>query len=393
MSQDYKKQKEALMFKKFLWVVLGSMIVCAGWYTTGQSEIPGPVMKASGLGEYVTVLTRNLYIGADVDIVLGAQDPSEVPLLAAEAFAQMQATNFPERAEALADEIAKTKPHLIGLQEVSLIRFQLLGDAAVGGTSPAEDVIYNYLWILRKALMARSLDYVVAVKIQNIDVELPMVNPDSPVGLSDVRVTDFDVILARADVTLSNRKKGTYQASLVVPGAGITIPRGWASVQATIQGRSYCFVNTHLEPANVPELIPLQMAQAGELMAMLSIETLPVILVGDFNSFAPIGDTYRFIKKFDFLDAWQRNALWVFRTHNKIGYTGMHDADLMNESVNFDRRIDLIYVRSNVYLDGAPHIGTVMLDVMGDHLDNRTPSGLWPSDHAGVVGWLWLPKY
>ena len=381
------------MFKKLLGGVLVSLIVCTAGYTTGQSELSGPVMRASGLGHYVTVMTRNIYIGADVDIVLEAQDPSEIPVLAAEAFAQMQATNFPERAEALADEIAQTRPHLIGLQEASLIRFQLLGDAAAGGTSPAEDVLFNYLGILRNALLARSLDYVVAVKIRNIDVELPMVNPESPVGLSDVRVTDFDVILARADVTLSHRKKGNYQASLVVPGAGITVPRGWASVQATVQGRSYCFVNTHLEPANIPELIPLQMAQAGELMAMLSTETLPVILVGDFNSRVPTGDTYRFIKKFDFLDAWQRNALWIFRTYNKKGYTAIHAEDLRNETVNLDQRIDVIYVRSNVYLDGAPHLGTVMLDVLGDHLDDRTPSGLWPSDHAGVVGWLWLPKY
>jgi hypothetical protein len=29
--------------------------------------------------------------------------------------------------------------------------------------------------------------------------------------------------------------------------------------------------------------------------------------------------------------------------------------------------------------------------VVGDQVENRTPSGFWPSDHAGVVATLKLP--
>jgi hypothetical protein len=383
---------EVNMAKKIWLFPVLLVFLCTGWQVGAQTELPEK-MSAAGFGDYVSVMTRNIYIGADVDIVLAAQDVSEVPILAAEAFAQMQSTFFPERAEALADEIAETRPHLIGLQEVSLIRFQLLSDAVMGGTEPATDVLFNYLWILRKALEARGLDYKVAGKVKNVDVELPMYNPDSPAGFSDIRVTDFDVILARGDVTISKKEHGNYQVSLVVPGAGITVPRGWVAVNATIKGSSYRFVNTHLEPAPIPDLVPLQMAQAIELMTMLSTEMLPVILVGDFNSFAPTGETYKFIKNFGFMDAWMRNALWIFRNYNKKGYTGMHDAGLRNVTVSFDRRIDIIYVRTNSYWNGRQQIGVAMLDVVGDHLDDRSPTGLWPSDHAGVVGWLWLPRF
>ena len=64
-------------------------------------------------------MTRNIYIGADVDIVLDAETQEEIPALVAIAFEDLKSTNFPSRAAALAEEIEKTMPHMIGLQEVS----------------------------------------------------------------------------------------------------------------------------------------------------------------------------------------------------------------------------------------------------------------------------------
>ncbi len=46
------------------------------------------------------VITRNIYVGANMDEIMAAKDPSQIPVLAAKAFAAMQATNFPERAAA-----------------------------------------------------------------------------------------------------------------------------------------------------------------------------------------------------------------------------------------------------------------------------------------------------
>ena len=78
----------------------------------------------------VTVMTRNIYIGADVDKLLLAEDPNQIPVIVAELLKDMEATNFSERAVALAKEIQLKQPDLIGLQEVSLIRVQSPG--AVG---------------------------------------------------------------------------------------------------------------------------------------------------------------------------------------------------------------------------------------------------------------------
>jgi hypothetical protein len=385
------------MKKRILFGALACFfLLCAG-ETGALTDQEDPMMDTAGIAR-VKVMTRNIYVGADVDIILEAEDPSQVPALAAQAFAQMMSTNFPERAVALAKEIKMHKPHLIGLQEVYKIRFQKEGDAAMGGTQPATQVLFNYLKILRAALAAEGLEYYVAAKVKNIDLELPMYNPEAASQLSDVRVTDFDVILARGDVEILAKYKGHFQAQLIVPSAGITVPRGWVAVDAKIRNRTFHFVNTHFEVVTVPELAPLQLAQAQELLTILAMQAHQVILVGDFNSM-PKGDdvntqvSYDFIQNNGFVDAWRRYEGRSELTHNKAGNTYGHDYGLRNEKVDMYERIDLIWVRSNVFANGKQDIGAVFLDVVGDELTDRTPSGLWPSDHAGVVAYLKIPKY
>ena len=144
----------------------------------------------------ITILTRNIYVGANVDRVLAASSPEEIPALVEESWQELLATNFPERAGTIADEIKRFRPHLIGLQEVSLIRTQSPGDAIVGGTVPAETVVFDFLEILLASLEARGLRYEVAGMVQDTDFEAPRANAT----FDDVRLTDFDVILARSDV-------------------------------------------------------------------------------------------------------------------------------------------------------------------------------------------------
>lgn len=55
--------------------------------------------------DHITVMTMNLYVGADVDQILAAQNPAQIPFLVAQAFQKLLATNFFERAEAIADQI------------------------------------------------------------------------------------------------------------------------------------------------------------------------------------------------------------------------------------------------------------------------------------------------
>ena len=82
----------------------------------------------------VTVMTRNLYLGADINrpvaAALAAQDagatgPQIVQVLAVATDATraiVDATDFPTRSKLLAREIAGARPDLVGLQEVALWR-------------------------------------------------------------------------------------------------------------------------------------------------------------------------------------------------------------------------------------------------------------------------------
>jgi hypothetical protein len=56
---------------------------------------------------------------------------------------------------------------------------------------------------------------------------------------------------------------------------------------------------------------------------------------------------------------------------------------LLNPVSELDRRNDLVLYRGGFTVREAA--------VVGDHPDDRAPSGFWPSDHAGVVATLKLP--
>jgi len=343
--------------------------------------------RSHSFTEAIKVMTRNVYVGTDVDIILGAENPEDIPLLVTEAFQTLIATNFPERAEALAEEILESQPHLIGLQEVSLIRTQIPGDAAFGGTEQAEDVLMDYLEILTLTMQSYGLDYKVVGVVENADVEMPMVTGVTEAGeyeFGDVRLTDYDVVLARSDVKVKKVKTGNYRARLEIPDIGLEIPRGYVRCKVEIDGTDYEFVNTHLEPADVGGYpLEVQVSQARELMSMLDHVKTPLILVGDFNSAAPKGKTYKIISKKDkFIDVWRQNEL----TDDTDGFTFGHDADLLNPDQHFWERIDYIFVRDRKKGHKRTKLSSVEAYVVGDEVGDKTsPSGLWPSDHGGVV--------
>lgn len=331
-----------------------------------------------GRGADLTVMTQNLYYGFDVGPLLAAENPEEIPVLAAQAFGQLISTDFPGRAGAMADEIARKRPHLIGLQEVALIRLQSPGDAVLGGNVPAETVLYDYLEILLGALAERGLDYRVAGKVQNVDVELPMIVDPEAFAFDDVRLTDFDVVLARWDVAVSNVATQNFQAKLPLANLGTEVPRGYVAIDARIGGRIFRFASAHLEDT---PFLEIQLAQAQELAAALSSETKPVILVGDFNSPAPEGDTYKFLASQGYADVWAASP----ERDAGEGLTWGHAPDLRNETVEFTQRLDLVLVRDPLPESSRVRLAALRATIWGDELSERTASGLWPSDHAGVT--------
>jgi hypothetical protein len=367
-------------------------VACSDDRMTGPAPTLAPSLSLHHGTDVLTVMNHNVYVGADVDRVTKATNPDDIPVLVAETFQEMLSTNFLARAEAIADEIARRGPHLVGLQEMSLIRYQEDGDFFLGNPQPAEDVVFYYLEILMAALAARGLDYEEAGKIQNADIELPMFKGFGSSGeplFADVRLTDFDVVLVRGDVEYSNVVEANYPETYdPFPEFGIIIPRGYVAIDATIKpNHTYRFVNTHLEPDDQD----VKESQAAELIAALEDETKPVILVGDLNTPAAGGAVYQMFLGADYIDAWTRN-------HEKgegEGLTSGHDSDLRNTEVNLTKRIDFVLVR-NRNRGGSP-LGPAFATVWGDELGDRVPSGLaegdliWPSDHAAVIAEMRIP--
>lgn len=394
---------------KSKWYAKPVYVVVALVLVLGLTLIPGVTNASGDSAKRVTVMTQNLYIGSNIFKVMEAdpEDPLGVPKVVAEIFQDVVNTSFPERAQAIADEIALYSPHLIGLQEVSLIRTQSPGDFLIGNPTNATDVVYDYLEILLNALSERGLEYEVAAVIQEADVELPMLvgfNGSIPL-LDDARLTVRDVILNRSDVTTSNVFTYNYENIMTyeVGGMEVEFVRGFAAVDAEVNGASYRFVNTHLEVQGAdisPEVPYVQALQALELTEVLKDETLPIILVGDFNSdpkdttLLPIPEPPYFLLP----PYWQISLsgyadTWLRRINNRCdpGYTAGQDADLLNEESNLSHRIDLVFARNKLGSSPISIVGPVLSYVVGDEPGDKTPSGLWPSDHAGVVTRLNIP--
>lgn len=370
------------MCRRRLVVVLGLAVLVSS--SLAPAAAAGPPSSTDRSGR-IEVMARNVYVGADIFRVFDATTPDELPLVVAGILQTVLDTDFPARSEALAREVARHRPHLIGLQEVSLIRVQSPGDFLIGNPQPAETELLDYLEILLARLAARGLDYRVAAVVENADVELPFLA--GIVGgvpqLDDVRLTDRDVILARGDVDTSDALSRNYAINFSVPfGTGsIDFLRGFTAVDATVHGRTVRFVNTHLE---VESLVPvIQQLQTAELLAELAAEEHPVVLVGDFNSSPadPFPAPYGQLAFAGYTDTWLRRL-----GRPEDGATCCFTETLDDPTATLTSRIDLVWARTSAtappFDDG---IGPVRATVVGEELRDRTDGGLWPSDHAGVV--------
>ena len=327
-----------------------------------DTTTPGP--------EQLIVMTYNVYVGGSAEAILAVENLLQVPTEVANMYNSVVASDFPGRAAAIAKSIKASQPHIVGLQEISLIRQQIPGDRIAGGTVPAEEVVLDFLEILMGALQAEGLSYQIAGKVENMDIEMPMF---TNTGIDDVRLTDFDVILSRSDVAISRPMSANYANMLTVEMLGLGVLRGYAAVDATISGTTYRIVNTHLEAEAIGE--ESRVAQMRELVDILSEETLPIILLGDFNTPAPDGAAYQILLSSGYADVWQMDS-------QGTGYTCCQAAELQNAVSNHSVRIDQIFVR-NLELPIS-----VMTHTIGDKPSDRITSGLWPSDHAGVVAHL-----
>src|SRR3954453_22944474 len=113
-------------------------------------------------------MTRNVFLGADLPPLAAARPGADFEQKAGAMLAEVRAGDPDGRMKAIGAEIAKARPDLVGLQEVSLWRTGPKGDPA-----PATDVRFDFLAAIRKQLAARHMSYRVAVSRLGLNVEGP----------------------------------------------------------------------------------------------------------------------------------------------------------------------------------------------------------------------------
>jgi endonuclease/exonuclease/phosphatase family metal-dependent hydrolase len=349
-----------------------------------------PADHDRGIGKVVNVMTRNLYLGADLAPAIAAPNLPAFVAANGQILREVTANSFPTRAKGLAQEILAEKPDLVGLQEVALWRTAPVDFEVLAKGPSATTVRYDYLQELLARLNAGKPSYEVVVSQNEFDFEAPADedgNPATGPFGADVngRLTMRDVILARrgAGVSTANADAGHFANLLPVNilGAQVPVTRGWVSTDARVRGSGWFrFVNTHLEAFDPAALVPsFRAKQAAELVAPggPATSSLPVVLVGDLNSdddtVAP-GDR----QAYETLIA----AGMVERsTGEPLGCC--LNSSLLAEGAggsvaDFDHQVDHVMTRNPAEIALQSSAVTGLLPV----------NGFWDSDHAGLFSAL-----
>jgi endonuclease/exonuclease/phosphatase family metal-dependent hydrolase len=363
-------------------LLLAAPVACADDRTDG---LLAPAEQAFALQDApgITVMSMNMYLGANIDLLLTATTPEEIGLV----FQQLGTSNAASfgRVGALAMQIVERSPHLVGLQEVTTYTFDF-------GAGPME---LDYLVALQAYLnyfhyVAGITPYTWTAHRNYLAEPDPFVVPGFPTST----YRDADAILVRNDVQVlgdPTLARFAVNETFTVAGSSFTNWRGYMAVTARIGDQVVRFGNTHLEVQYYPET---QAAQAAEMIQAFAHETVPVILVGDFNSAAnhdaPTAAktaAYRMFRRAGYADVWLRES------GSAGGATCCQAPDLTNAESLLDERLDLVLVRWGPAGFGGQTAMEVVGEEQGDRITLNDPSlgtlTLWPSDHAAVAATLW----
>jgi endonuclease/exonuclease/phosphatase family metal-dependent hydrolase len=316
------------------------------------------------------IVTYNLFQGTNFTEVFAAQTPAQFVAAVTTTIQNVRATAPPERMATIARLIAAQRPDVVTLQEAAQWRTGPLG-------GPATTIEFDFLQLLLDELARQGQPYTTVGIRQGLQIDAP-----STLGTT-VGYTDRDAIIARSDLAAAGFLLGNVQiqsfttnTSVQIPGQGaVTVPRGWVSVDVTSQGKTFRVVTSHPEP--IPP--DLEIAQVQELLRGPLATNLPVVLAGDLNANAtdatdPTFASYRALLGAGFLDA------WVVSRPGDPGLTCCQALDLRNPVPTYTSRLDLVLIRNGFSVFRTQLLGNTPAD--------RTPSGLWPSDHAGLLAVL-----
>ena len=368
----------------------------------------------------IDVMTQNQYIGADLAPVLVAAaadpfDPAAFNAAVVEALGKIAAGRPAQRAKALAAEIMKRNPDVVGLQELYKLECQPHPAApaapGMGCDDPGiRDAFRDRLQDTEAALQG---EYVAAGKVTNLQLGgIPFTVNGYPAVLA---IADRDAILVRQDLTASwvdfaalgacakPADQGcnflTAPPPVDTPLGPIAIERGFLAIDVTVRDRPYRVFNTHLEQRllvpSLPETRLLQVGQALEL-AGVAVGTWDgarnLIVVGDINSdprdvIPPTppfpGGTPTpymiFTVLYGFTDA------WTLRPARGDGLTCCQAEDLANRRTELYERVDMIF---SLPLPAKVLNMRLLGSTMGEKTRPPGNSGLWPSDHAALAARL-----
>jgi len=346
---------------------------------------------AQAAGESVTVMTQNLYQGTEFRhfAELQGKTPTQEEAIFATTrdYGTYVATRFKDRAQELAEQISRRHPSLVGLQEVATWH-QGAFDPGHPFALPGP-VSEDFTQELLAALEADGAHYAVASRHDNnFTLAFPI---ETSSGLVAVGMVESGVILARTDLPasrlqVSNPQSGTYNAKIppiknpLVPSEPFEFSNSWQSVDATVGGKTFRFITTHLD-ALAPGGV-VSGPQAEELLAGPANTTLPVVVSGDMNS-GPLTDP----AAYNAFVAGGLSDTWVAAGLGAPPLTCCHlgPFDLSNEkSTAYTQDLDHVFTRGN-------------FSVLAEHLVGSTSSQfkhvgafIWPSDHAGMVARLGL---
>jgi hypothetical protein len=246
-----------------------------------------------GDGEVVTVMARNLYLGADVGVALELLP--DLPAAAQFLWEQVAATDFSARAPRLAAEAARYEPAVIGLQEATTWRCR---PGSVGRTVDVFDFTADFLAATQQAGVA----YVVAAhdgrEAFNEGYAIPAIpflsrvedaGTFQPLFGRDTATCGFaiaDALLVRADLADQVVAAGTseFRDRYVVAPTVLAIDRGYAWADVAFATGTVRFVTTHLESLWDPDEPTVGAAQARQLVEDLADTTLPLVVIGDLNN-------------------------------------------------------------------------------------------------------------
>lgn len=378
------------------------VVACSTSDNAGPTPLPGAeatldqtaaswdaILANAGPGAMpIKVYAQNVYPGFDIDKVEAALGgPPEAQLGAlTNALLVFDATNWRERAARMALAISEQEPDVVVLNELVTVRregFQAVS-AFLEGTpfepfapywAQIPDANVDFLPVFQEELGKLGLHYdlVTTLPLTNIRIDLPYF----PVPVF-IQYDDRDAMFVRSDVRVGEVAVDTFAVTL----QSVTLQsRGWIAADVEVHGKPWHVVGTHPAP-NWPA--DGRTPQITELIGAVAGVARPVIIAGDLN-LLPGSAEYAQLATAGFAD------LWALRNgRSPAEFTCCHgdDETLRDPADGLEKRIDYILARPA----SGYAIGPVPFSIFGDNLSERTVTGMWPSDHAGLFAGLVLQK-